>query len=736
MQKHSKEETDWDARKAAIIGLGEHSLHKNYYPQLRANLARLERFRLLLDQTSDIVILTDLQSSHIVDANTALGQFLGARTEELIGRSLTAAGLEELADAEQHASGETGPDRVITLFRTTSRGKICVEFQYSCCDLENGRYGVFLGRDVTEKRQQHELITSLLSEKDTLLENAPVGIVMLRDRVIQSCNRRFEAMFGYPCGSLAGKSIRQIYVSETQFSAFGEEAYRTLMHNECFTGSQIFQRADGSTLWCEVSGNTLDPSNPRHDSIWILTDITERRKAEDRARFLAYHDTLTGLPNREIMQDRMVQAIRMARRGTGKVALLMLDIDRFKSFNDALGLNIADQLLVEVSRRLQKLLSHDDGTLCRQSGDEFFILLPDIKDAQACIPVLEKLHDAMSTPFRTCGQELNITASIGISLFPEDGENLDELLRHAEMAMYHAKDAGRNTYRFFDKARNETSVGQLNLYSNLRRALDTEQFELFFQPQIDIRTGCLIGAEALIRWNNPELGYISPAEFIPAAEFSGLIVPIGEWVLHEACTEAALWKNLSPQELVIAVNLSALQFKRGNLEQSVQNALRRSGLEPRRLELELTESILIQDTEEILATVVRLKDMGLMLSIDDFGTGYSSLSYLKRFKVDKLKIDQSFVRSLTPNGEDSAIVRAVIQMAQSLGLQTIAEGVETRQSLDLLRHYQCNQAQGYFVARPMPATDFREFILRTASPAPAQNRCSPLRPGAEHSSIS
>jgi EAL domain-containing protein (putative c-di-GMP-specific phosphodiesterase class I) len=278
------------------------------------------------------------------------------------------------------------------------------------------------------------------------------------------------------------------------------------------------------------------------------------------------------------------------------------------------------------------------------------------------------------------------------------------------MAMYRAKDAGRNTYRFFNEEMNSEAIDQITLHAGLRRALEEKQFVLHYQPQIDMGSGALIGAEALIRWEHPELGMIPPGRFIPIAEETGLIIEIGDWVLHEACREAARWRRAGMFEPVVAVNLSALQFKRGNIESSVLHALQESGIEPDMLELELTESILIQDTENVLATVQRLKLMGVKLSIDDFGTGYSSLSYLKRFKVDKLKIDQSFVRDLANNADDAAIVRAVIQMARSLGLQTIAEGVENERALELLRLYHCDEAQGYFISRPIPASVFMSYL--------------------------
>ena len=303
-----------------------------------------------------------------------------------------------------------------------------------------------------------------------------------------------------------------------------------------------------------------------------------------------------------------------------------------------------------------------------------------------------------------------ISVSVGVTMYPEDGADFGTLLRKADMAMYRAKDAGRNSYRFFNEEMNDAVIEQATLHAGLRRGLEAGQFALYYQPQIELATGRLVGAEALIRWNHPDLGLVSPARFIPVAEETGLIVEIGDWVLREACREAARWMALGLPELRVAVNLSALQFKRGDIEKSVAGAIEASGIEPYMLELELTESILISDTENILSTVKRLKSMGVRLSIDDFGTGYSSLSYLKRFEVDKLKIDQSFIRDLATDPEDAAIVRAIIQMARSLGLRTVAEGVETQDVLDHLRLFHCDETQGYFHARPLPAADFVAFF--------------------------
>lgn len=443
--------------------------------------------------------------------------------------------------------------------------------------------------------------------------------------------------------------------------------------------------------------------------------LRERRAAEEKVDFIALHDSLTGLPNQQLAEERFRHAVAYADRERCKVALVYIDLDGFKSINDLLGHRIGDGLIRETSQRLESCI-RDTDTLCRRSGDKFIAILGELAEPEASAPILVKLMDSLQDSMDIAGNELNTTASIGLAIFPDDGSDFETLLKKAEIAMYQAKDAGRDTYRFFDARMNIDVVEQLTLRTDLRRALTRGELVLHYQPQIDIRRRKLIGVEALIRWNHPQQGTISPAKFIPLAEETGLIVPISEWVLREACRQATNWateEGLS--DLIVAVNLSAMHFKRGNLEQSVIAALEASCLAPERLELELTESMLISDTDAVLATVKRLKQLGVSLSIDDFGTGYSSLSYLKRFEVDKLKIDQSFVRDLASNPEDAAIVRAIIQMAGSLGLTTIAEGVETQAALEQLCRFDCDQAQGYFFARPMPAAQLPDFCRRFAA---------------------
>ncbi|MHB1116934.1 EAL domain-containing protein [Sideroxydans sp.] len=439
-----------------------------------------------------------------------------------------------------------------------------------------------------------------------------------------------------------------------------------------------------------------------------LRTRVEHAAAERQLEFLAHHDVLTGLPNRLLLRDRFEQAIAQAEREQSIVAVLFLDLDNFKQVNDTLGHNYGDKLLVAVVERLRGCL-RDTDTISRQGGDEFIVLLPHMRDLAVIGGIAQHIVEAFGESFEIENYAINTSFSIGISLYPEDGREFDLLLKSADTALYQSKDSGRNTYRFFSDKMNFDAQEQLHLQGQLRNAVKNNEFLLHYQPQINIESGRLIGAEALVRWQHPELGLIPPGTFIPLAERSGLIIPMGEWVLNEACRQAQQWRE-SGHQLVMAVNLSALQFKRGNLLETVAHALKRSGLPADMLELELTESILLQDIDVAIKTLHSLKDMGVKFSIDDFGTGYSSLSYLKRLAVNKLKIDQSFVQDLAEDADSAAIVRAIIQLGHTLQLTVIAEGVETDAQLAFLRNYGCDEAQGFFFSRPVLAAEFVKLL--------------------------
>lgn len=462
-------------------------------------------------------------------------------------------------------------------------------------------------------------------------------------------------------------------------------------------------------------------------AVWLLVNDLRRallrlqheilrvKQSEASYFHLAQHDALTDLPNRLLVQDRVDQAIAHARRHKNKTALLFLDLDNFKIINDSLGHNAGDELLKQVADRLRDAVRESD-TVSRQGGDEFLLVLTDVDDLAAISEVASHVLQQLAQPFTLRGMQVVTSLSIGIAVYPENGDNFDVLLKHADIAMYQAKAAGRNAYRFFDAQMNTDIVEHVSIESGLREALSEQQFVLHFQPIVDVRTGKLLAAEALIRWQHPEQGLIAPGKFIAIAETSGLILDIGAWVLNEACRQLMVWQAAGLPRFVLSVNISPVQFLRGDLEVLVSHALRHYGVAPGCLELELTESMLLQDSPALIGMLQRLKALGVRLSIDDFGTGYSNLSYLQRFQVNKLKIDQSFVRKLQGSAQDRAIVTAIIQMAKSLDLTTTAEGIEDDATRQLLASMGCDQGQGYWFARPLPATDFAAYARASALP--------------------
>ncbi|HEX9024067.1 MAG TPA: EAL domain-containing protein [Geobacteraceae bacterium] len=468
----------------------------------------------------------------------------------------------------------------------------------------------------------------------------------------------------------------------------------------------------------EVSWN--DEGKP----VWmagIIQDITERKKAEEQIYNLAYFDSLTGLPNRLLFKEHLGHTLAHSTRSKKLAAILFLDLDRFKQINDTLGHSIGDKLLQKVADCLVVCVRSCDtigrvgggdlpSSVSRLGGDEFTVLLTDIETVQDAARVAMRIINAVSQPFNLDGHEVIITTSIGISLYPDDGKDVVTLIKNADTAMYHAKDQGRNNFQFYNQSMNSTAYERLVLENHLRKAVEREEFVLHYQPQLDMADGRIIGVEALVRWRHPELGMVSPALFIPLAEETGLIIQIDEWVLRTACSQNKAWQEAGLPPVTMAVNLSGQNFIRKNLLETISRIVGETGLDARHLELELTESVLMKNAREAALTLRALKDMGLHISIDDFGTGYSSLSYLKKFPLDNLKIDQSFIRESTSDPDSAAITRAIIAMAHSLKLRVIAEGVETEAQLEFLRESGCHALQGFLFSRPLPADEIVQFI--------------------------
>jgi len=465
---------------------------------------------------------------------------------------------------------------------------------------------------------------------------------------------------------------------------------------------EVHWRADGSSFPVEYWSHPMYKDGELVGSVVAFIDISEHKQTEAELHRLAYYDSLTGLPNRVLFNDRLHQALTDARRRSRLVALMLLDIDRFKIVNDTLGHEAGDCLLREIAARLQHSI-RDGDTVSRLGGDEFALVFADVGNMLDVAQLAQKVLSQFAAPVAVGGREVFTGASIGIALYPADTEDADSLLKFADSAMYHAKESGRNNCQFYSQEMTSSVQARLRMETDLRRALDNHEFFLHFQPQVDARSDRITGVEALLRWRDPAGNLIAPAQFIPLAEDTGLIVPIGKWVLETACAQLKRWRDAGHVELTLSVNVASRQFRDPKFPDTVSDAITSSGIPPQALELEITESILLEHSDETLRTLNDLKRLGVTLAIDDFGTGYSSLSYLKRFPIDRVKIDQSFVRDLATDNDDLAIVRAIIALARALRLSVIAEGVETAEQLALLRHEDCHEYQGYFFAHPMDA---------------------------------
>ena len=456
----------------------------------------------------------------------------------------------------------------------------------------------------------------------------------------------------------------------------------------------------------------------------LQAEIDERKRTEEDLAHLARHDYLTGLANRNHFQDRLTQALARAARSDGLVAVLFLDLDRFKSISETFGHTVGDLLLKATAKRLEGCM-RDTDTIARWGGDEFIFVLEGIVDIQYVTTAAKRIVAAMESPFNLDDREIFVTASIGITVYPDDGEDVETLTKNADTAVFRAKEKGRNIYQFYAPEMNAKALEHLSLENNLRRALERDEFNLYYQPRVSLASGQMVGMEVLLRWMHPELGMVPPVEFIPMAEETGLIATIGEWVLHTSCAQNRAWQQEGLPPLKMSVNLSAQQFRQKGLRDTIDRVLKDTGLEPQYLEFELTESLLMEDTKVSSTTLSDFKRMGFNISVDDFGTGYSSLGYLKRFPLDTLKIDQSFVRDITIDSDSAAIANSVIALARSLRLRVVAEGVETEEQLSMLRDQECDEIQGYLFSRPLPAQEFKKLLQSGKGLEPVQE----IQPG-------
>jgi diguanylate cyclase (GGDEF)-like protein/PAS domain S-box-containing protein len=573
--------------------------------------------------------------------------------------------------------------------------------------------------NITERKQTEKALLFKNALLEAQAETTIDGILVVdeSDHIVLA-NKQFGQHFGIPNDLLSTKDdlIVRKHVTEKveDPDAFVERVKYLNSHRGEKSRDEL--RFKNGKVFDRYSAPLIDSRSQYRGRIWYFRDITDRKVAEERVQYLAYYDALTGLPNRTLLQDRLAKALAGARRQKDKLALLFLDLDRFKDINDSLGHSVGDLLLQKIGERL-KTWGREQDTVARLGGDEFLIMVTGIKDATDAAVAGERLMDAMTAEIVIQGHSFSINCSLGISVFPEHGADGETLIKNADAAMYSAKENGRNNFQFFTEEMNARVVERLTLENSLRLALEKEQLFLVYQPQMDIATGRITGMEALLRWQHPDLGLVPPDKFIRIAENSGLIVPIGEWVLRTACCQARKWQDEGLPAVSVAVNVSAVQFRQVDFCELIRRVLDETSLAPQYLELELTESLLLSNADVMFPVFQELKAMGLKLAIDDFGTGYSSLSYLKKFPVSKLKIDRSFVRDVAVDPDDAAIATAIISMAKSLKLKVIAEGVENEGQMSFLRAHQCDEIQGYYFSKPL-AVDKVADKLRGNTPMP------------------
>ena len=574
---------------------------------------------------------------------------------------------------------------------------------------EGGRFRGYRGiaRDVTASYRAMLALRESERRLSTLIASLPGAAYRCRNDenwTMEFVSEGTRALTGYsPEDFTSGRVAYGSLVHETDREACWRSTQEALQQHRPYTMEYRIRTAAGAEKWIWERGVGVQDDEGEVVALeGFVSDITERKLSERRLAQLAQFDTLTRLPNRLLLHDRLAQSLTQARRHDREVGVLFVDLDRFKLVNDSLGHYAGDLLIAEVARRLMRCVRPGD-TVGRISGDEFAVVLADLAHADDAALVAQKILDALAQPYHLAGSEVFATASIGISTFPGDGDDAEDMLRNADMAMYRAKEASRNAFCFFTAEMNRRSAEKMQLNNDLRHAIERREFVLHYQPKVELASGALTGFEALLRWNHPQRGLVPPGEFVAALEESGLIVQVGEWVLEEACAQIERWQRARLAPVPVSVNLSAKQFRRRDLDEVVSRALAAAGVAPALLELEITESCLMEDPDQAVQLLHRLRDAGVRISVDDFGTGYSSLSYLTRLPLSALKIDRSFVRDAVTNPEAASIVRAVIDMAHNLRFTVVAEGVETEQQVAFLRLHDCDQAQGYHFGRPASA---------------------------------
>lgn len=656
----------------------------------------------------DGLFLLDVHG-YLTEVNRGLEKLTGYSKDELLyshfSQYIFNEDLEKVRTYFKEALNGTVHEREFRIVNKSNEMKM-VSTNIVSATIKGERKGVYGAvKDITDKKYFETAIKRFEKRFESLVQNSSDVIGILDENgKIKYQSQVVREVLGYDPDQMIDKSCFTYIYSEDLKLVEGLFKQALNLPNQSITAEFRVKKASGEYIYCEVNLKNLLDDESVAGIVTNYRDISERKKHEQEIQYAAYHDYLTGLPNRNSLVDVLVNELT----NNNPMALLCIDLDRFKVINDNMGHDIGDLLLKRVTERLKFTIDEQD-ILFRQGGDEFIIFLPG-GDRQRAIDVSETIIEALSSPITINMYDIYTSPSIGISLFPDDGETVEKLINHADYAMYEAKKKGKNTYRFYSVYEDHVQVNPLKLEMDLRRAIMREEFLLYYQPKINLKTGKMVGVEALIRWSHPELGLVSPASFIPLAEETGMIIPIGKWAIYTACVQNKKWQNLGLPELIVSVNLSVRQFSQANLVKTVADILEETGLEPCYLELEVTESM-TANSRYAIKTLQQLKDLGVLISIDDFGTGFSSLNYLKEFPVDTLKIDQSFVRELHNNSSDQTIVKTIISMARNLNMSVVAEGIETREQLVFLQQHLCNEGQGYFFSKPLPAKELSENMM-------------------------
>jgi diguanylate cyclase (GGDEF)-like protein/PAS domain S-box-containing protein len=677
------------------------------------------KYRGLLEAAPDAMVVVN-QGGEIVLLNVQAEKQFGYRRDELVGqkvKNIIPEGFAErlIADGTRSAA-EALAQQIGTGIELSGRrrdgSEFPIEIMLSPLESAEGILVTAAIRDISVRQDAEKHLAQMESRYRGLLEAAPDAMVVVNQGgEIVLLNVQTEKQFGYRRDELVGQKVKNI-IPEGFAERLIADALRSAedaLAQQIGTGIELNgRRKDGSEFPIEIMLSPLESA----EGILVtaaIRDITTRKKAEAQMTHSAEHDFLTGLPNRMLLNDRVNQAIILAERHRKKVAMLFLDLDGFKHINDSLGHPIGDKLLQSLAKRLVDCVRGSD-TVSRQGGDEFVVLLSEVEQSEDAAIAARRMLKAVAEAHPIDKHDLHVTTSIGVSVYPDDGLDAETLIKNADTAMYQAKENGQQSYQFFKPAMNVRAVERQSIEESLRRALERQEFALHYQPKINLRTGQITGAEALLRWAHPIRGPVSPAQFIPVAEDCGLILPIGNWVLREACQQARVWVDAGLPLGTMAVNISAIEFRDENFLDGVLAILKDTGLDPRFLELELTESVLMKHAESTVSILKKLRARGVQVAVDDFGTGYSSLSYLRKFSIDALKIDQSFVRQITTVPDETTIVTAVISMGRNLNLRVVAEGVETQEELTFLQAHQCDEAQGYYFSRPVLPHQFAKLL--------------------------